>query len=98
MNEDAEFSAGFYADEFARFDQQGEDLVMRLLVSGNILPQDREAALIWLAPKAREAAAAREAIDRENRAIASSTKDAAWAQAREMGGQTLQPRSRSRFR
>ena len=37
--EDAEFSAGFYGEQFARFDELGEDSVRRLLFSGGIAPK-----------------------------------------------------------
>lgn len=83
VGEEAEFEAGFYGDEFARFEALGEASTSRLLFSGGLAAPSREAALIWLGRKSREAAAAREVIDREDRAIANSAKDAAWEQARE---------------
>lgn len=59
MDEDAEFTAGFYEEAFARFDGLGEDAVSRLLSSGDIAAEDREAAHIWLRRKKREAAGKR---------------------------------------
>jgi hypothetical protein len=82
-DEDVEFTAGFYEETFARFEELGEDSVSRLLWSGGILAKDREAALIWLERQARDATSARAEIDRKDSAIARSAKDAAWAQTRE---------------
>ena len=81
--DDEAFEAGFYGEAFARFEVWGEDSVSRLLSSGDIVHQDREAALVWLGRKSRESASAREAIDKENTAIANAAKDAALRLTRE---------------
>jgi len=51
-DDDAEFTAGFYEDSFKRFEELGEDQVSSMLLSGEILPQNRDAARVWLGRKA----------------------------------------------
>ncbi len=70
MDEDSDFDAGFYGEKFARFDGLGEDSVARLLGTAGIVPQDRDAALVWLGRKAKEKS--REVRFRANIALAIS--------------------------
>jgi hypothetical protein len=44
--EDNDFTAGFYKEAFARFEELGENSVRWMLSSGEIVPKDREAALV----------------------------------------------------
>lgn len=55
MDEDTEFEAGFYEEQFKRFDEWGKDSVLLKLSSGDMPAQLQEAARIWLKRKEREA-------------------------------------------
>ena len=50
---DRDFDEGFYGEQFARFEEWGEDAALTLLRTGGIVPQDRDAVLVWLGRKAK---------------------------------------------
>jgi hypothetical protein len=51
---DRDYEEGFYGEQFARFEESGEEAVLRLMCKGDILPQDRQAVLVWLGRKAKK--------------------------------------------
>jgi hypothetical protein len=71
--EDQDFSAGFYGEAFGRFEELGENSVRWMLSSGEIVPKDREAALVWLGEWDRRA------ISTQARALAAAEAEAAAA-------------------
>jgi hypothetical protein len=71
--EDRDFSAGFYGEAFGRFEKLGENSVRWMLSSGEIVPKDREAALVWLGERDRRA------ISTQARALAAAEAEAAAA-------------------
>lgn len=71
--EDEDFRAGFYGDEFTRFDDWGEQSVRGMLSSGKMAPKDLVAALVWLGEKDRLA------ISTQARALAAAETAAAAA-------------------
>ncbi len=73
--EEEEFKDGFYGDKFARFEGLGENSVRLMLSSGEILPGEREAALVWLGERGARA------ISAQARATAAAEATAARATA-----------------
>ena len=71
--EEEEFKDGFYGDKFARFEGLGENSVRLMLSSGEILPGEREAALVWLGERGARA------ISAQARATAAAEATAARA-------------------
>ena len=74
-SEDEDFRAGFYAEAFGRFEEWGENSVARMLTSGEMVPKDREAALVWLGERDRRA------ISAQARAVAAAEAAAGAAVA-----------------
>jgi hypothetical protein len=68
-----DFRAGYYGEQFARFEEWGETSVRAMLSSGQIVPGDREAALVWLGDRDRLA------ISTQARALAAAEAEAAAA-------------------
>lgn len=46
--EGSDFDTGLYEDSFKRFEELGEDQVLPMLVNGQILPRDCDAARVWV--------------------------------------------------
>jgi hypothetical protein len=77
--EDEDLKAGFYGEAFERFEKWGETSVRWRLSSGELVPKDREAALVWLGE--RDSREISNANRRANVAIVISAISAAAAVA-----------------